>query len=234
MKSLAAEIRRLCPHPDYATGIASLEGLLAGGLSDYRYGLSLVRRLDDAVIDRIVDGPTVEYLELYHSVNRELNAKASEIAELLKSAGIDALPVKATLDEHDLDREFNRTLRCRVSHKMVATRAGLGWIGKTDLLVSRRFGPRVRLASVLMMEAIDEPGVPITGSRCGACRICIEACPAGAATGGLWTAGVDRDTFYNAFKCMEFCRRISKERIGGKATVCGICVARCPVGAGRV
>ena len=228
MKSLAAEIRRLCPDPEYATGIALLEGLLPAELVKYRYGLSLVRKLDDAVIDRIADGPTADYVELYHSVNQELNAKAAGIADLLKGAGIDALTVKATLDEHDLDREFSRKLRCRVSHKMVATRAGLGWIGKTDLLVTRRFGPRVRLASVLMVEAFDEPGVPITGSRCGACRICVDACPAGAATGGVWTAGVDRDSFFDAFKCMGFCRRISQERIGGKATVCGICVARCP------
>ena len=208
--------------------------MLPGDLAEYRFGLSLLRKLDDAVIDRVVDGPTVEYQELYDSVNRELNEKVAGIAELLKGAGIDALPVKATLDEQDLDREFSRTLRCRVSHKMVATRAGLGWIGKTDLLVSRRFGPRVRLASVLLADAFDEPAIPITGSRCGACRICVDACPARAATGDLWKVGVDRDTFYDAFKCMGFCRKISQQRIGGQATICGICVARCPLGAGRV
>ena len=37
-----------------------------------------------------------------------------------------------------------------ISHKMVATRAGLGWIGKADLFISSRFGPRLRLVSILI------------------------------------------------------------------------------------
>ncbi len=221
---------RICPPEIYETGFASLDGLLSGDLAKYRFGLSLARRLEDTVIDAIAGGPTGEYLDLYNCVNCELNDKTAEITEFLGAAGIEALPVRATLTEHDLDQDFRRTLRCRISHKMVATRAGLGWIGKTDLLITKRFGPRVRLASVLMTEAIAEPAVPIEDCRCGICHACVDACPAHAATGGTWSVGVDRDTFFDAFRCMDFCRQISRERIGGEATICGICVARCPVG----
>jgi epoxyqueuosine reductase QueG len=34
-------------------------------------------------------------------------------------------------------------------HKTVATRAGLGWVGKSALLISDRFGAALRLTSVL-------------------------------------------------------------------------------------
>jgi epoxyqueuosine reductase QueG len=45
---------------------------------------------------------------------------------------------------------------------MAATRAGIGWIGKKDLLVSEKFGPRNRLASVLTNYPFENLGGPIT------------------------------------------------------------------------
>jgi epoxyqueuosine reductase QueG len=47
------------------------------------------------------------------------------------------------------------------SHKMVATRAGLGWIGKTDLFVSNKYGPRVRLASIRIDAPVSSINKPI-------------------------------------------------------------------------
>ena len=35
-------------------------------------------------------------------------------------------------------------------HKLAAVRAGLGWIGKSSLLITRKYGPRVRLSTVLI------------------------------------------------------------------------------------
>ena len=106
---------------------------------------------------------------------------------------------------------------------MVATRSGLGWIGKTDLLVSRRFGPRVRLASILTDLPLEPLASPIDESRCGSCSLCVDACPAGAATGEPWSAGIHRDRYFDAFKCRD-CRGISRRTVEPAISLCGRCL----------
>ena len=61
---------------------------------------------------------------------------------------------------------------------MVATRAGLEWIGKTDLLITKKFGPRLRLTSILLKDRVIPESKHIDISRCGTCNICVEICPA--------------------------------------------------------
>ena len=148
----------------------------------------------------------------------------------MKTYHIEACPIKATVGDSELDDIYEKTLRYSFSHKLAATRSGIGWIGKTDLLVTSRFGPRVRLASVLTTVNISNSGVPIDESQCGSCNICVKHCPAKAATGQLWTTSIDRDVFFDPFKCREYCRQISAERIKKEISICGICVSVCPKG----
>lgn len=230
MKDLKSAINEFCPENIYETGYALLKGLLGPRYSGYSYGISIARRLDDAVIDCIVSGPTPEYFDLYNKINSELNSRAAEIADFLVARGSDARPVKATVDEGEFTPDYLKTLRHDFSHKLVATRSGLGWIGKTDLFISKRFGPRVRLASVLTAEAVSAPGIPVTESLCGNCSICVKSCPAGAANGMAWNINVDRNEFYDPFKCMEWCRKITAEKLNRKKSICGICVSVCPAG----
>jgi epoxyqueuosine reductase QueG len=153
-----------------------------------------------------------------------------ELADELTAAGIKSLPINATPNEIDRADDYDRTLRNTFSHKMVATRAGLGWIGKTDLFISKKFGPRLRLASVLVDYPLKPLNPPIDKSRCGKCNLCVEACPAKAASGKLWNIHIDRDQFYSAAKCKETANRLTLEKIGKDERLCGICVAVCPVG----
>jgi epoxyqueuosine reductase len=230
---LVQEIRHICGNEDYEIGFASLEGLLGSLWLGYNYGISIIRKLDDEVINEITHGPTPDYYALYNAINNELNLKAMEVERLLNGHNIGAIAIKATVDDSELDDEYIRTLRYSFSHKMVATRAGLGWIGKTDLLVSHRFGPRIRLASVVATSAISEPGTPIDKSYCGECNLCVIKCPAQAATGTLWDSSTDRDVFYDPFKCRQYARKISAANLQKVISLCGICVSVCPKGKSR-
>lgn len=60
--------------------------------------------------------------------------------------------------------------------------AGLGGYGESGLLVTREFGPAVRLGGVLT-EAEIAPGEPLPESPCTHCNRCLEGCPAGALSG---------------------------------------------------
>jgi epoxyqueuosine reductase len=214
----------------YEFGYADLTGLLSKEYSSYNHGISILRHLEDTIIDSIGDGPTADYYIHYVSVNRELNRLVTVISDELSSIGIGNRPVKATVDDSELDEAYFKHLLFNFSHKLVATRAGLGWIGKTDLLISKRFGPRVRLASIVTDRALTPIGVPIEKSQCGTCAVCINHCPGHAANGKLWDTTVGRNEFFDPFKCREYCRYISKEKLDKIISLCGMCVHVCPKG----
>lgn len=210
-------------------GFASLRGLLPACFDEFPSGISILRQLDDGIVDGIDRGPTRAYLDHYRAINDELNGLVVRIADDLRRAGWSSEPVPATVDDPTLQENYRATLSVPVSHKMVATRAGLGWVGKTDLLVSTRFGTRIRLASILTTAPVI-PGQPIDESRCGGCAACVDACPAQAANGDLWNVGRSRNDFFDAFACRRYCRRISDEKLGEAISLCGLCVRVCPRG----
>jgi epoxyqueuosine reductase QueG len=175
----------------------------------------------------------MEYCNQYIDTNRYLSSLMKELAEELSALGIKSLPINPTPGEVDRADDYDQTLRNTFSHKMVATRAGLGWIGKTDLFISKKFGPRLRLASVLVDYPLKPLNPPIDRSRCGKCNLCVAACPAQAASGKLWNIHIDRDEFYSAAKCKETANRLTLEKIGRDMRLCGICVSVCPVGQGK-
>ena len=221
----------LIPADKFIYGFANLSGLLHQKFDGYSYGISVLRQLNDKIVDGIKEGPTLEYLNHYTEINHQLLFISEHIADDLIKAGIKAIPIKPTVisgsKEFDL---YLPTLRYDVSHKMVATRAGLGWIGKTDLFISHLFGARVRLASILTDKEISPESEPVNKSRCGSCSLCVVKCPAHAATGQLWDIDTDRDLFFDAFTCREKCSEFGKNLLKIDKRICGICIAVCPVG----
>jgi epoxyqueuosine reductase QueG len=218
---------------NFIAGFADLRGLLHESFRDYGYGILVGKRLDDRIVDSILaggnPGPTEGYEALYRETNAALSAVVHRIAGSLRSCGIAAIAVEPTIPDGSIDGEYRNTLRTKLSHKMVGTRAGLGWIGKTALFVSERFGPRVRLATVLTDSPVGRAAAPIDESRCGSCSLCVTWCPAGAATGRTWTIHTDRDEFFDPFKCRETCLELSAARLNKRISICGVCVAVCPV-----
>jgi epoxyqueuosine reductase len=216
---------------DHTWGLADLSGLLHERFKGWEYVISIGKRLDDAVIDSIVNGPTPEYWKLYQDTNAYLTGLAVDVAEKIAATGVRTLAFAPTSSRLDRSPEYARTLRHDFSHKMVGTRAGLGWIGKSDLFVSKEFGPRLRLVSILVDYPLKPLQPPIDKSRCGKCSVCVEACPAKAINGRLWNIEVDRDEFYDAFKCREKAMELSRAAtLQDGHEICGICISVCPVG----
>jgi len=82
-------------------------------------------------------------------------------------------------------REFGGEQKCYVDTGPVlerdyAAQAGIGWHGKSTMLIDRRLGTWFFLGEILTTLELpaDEP-VP---NRCGTCERCITACPTGAIT----------------------------------------------------
>lgn len=146
--------------------------------------------------------------------------------------------VEEILQNHDVKywvpplAQTNETeLRALFSFKTAATHAGIGWFGKNDVIITEQYGPRIRLAAVL----IDAPfnyGERITESRCpDDCMKCVEACPCKAIKGEQWSAGVTRDKLIDYHKCNKM-RSAFIPKLGRK-NACGLCFAACPFGTKR-
>ncbi|MDL1969168.1 MAG: hypothetical protein LWW97_11690 [Deltaproteobacteria bacterium] len=70
--------------------------------------------------------------------------------------------------------------------KDAAVLAGLGAIGKNNLLITPDFGPRIRFRA-LMIDAYVEPAGPIDFAPCETCDMpCMRACPQGAFQSGFY------------------------------------------------
>lgn len=205
---------------------AALAGFadVAGVPENMRPGLpravSFARALDPAIIDGIKDGPTPEYYRLYERVNAELDEWGESIAAFLREEGHRAQAVVASSGKGGIDME---TLSAGFSHKMAATRAGLGWIGKCALCITPEYGSAVRFATVLT-DAPLPVGTPITESRCGECRNCVDVCPGDAPSGANWDASKHRDDFFGALDCLRGI--LSHETDYGY--ICGMCIRACP------
>jgi epoxyqueuosine reductase len=220
----------LVPAYNYIYGFADLTGLLSSKFAGFNYGISIGRILDNEIVDKIIDGPTMEYYRHYRQINEELAILTGNIAYDLNKNNIETFNIEPTVNTTELDSTYSRTLRTDLSHKMVATRAGLGWIGKTDLFISKDHGARLRLVSILLKTYVTPDNKPVNKSRCGNCSICVDVCPAKAANNKLWDVGAEREDFFDAWKCRSQCAAFGKEKLGIDARVCGICVSACPVG----
>lgn len=175
-------------------GFGELEGLVPKRWSALSTGVSIAVRLSDIVIDEIENGPTLTYAYHYRATNQLLDSISTKSSNLLQSCGYHALPIPAS---QTVDSE---RLEGLISHKMVATRAGVGWIGKNDLIITPEYGPRVRLVSVLT-DAPLRPSEPISESKCGECMLCVRACPARALKGRNWTLNITREDLMEVSQC---------------------------------
>jgi epoxyqueuosine reductase len=220
----------LVPEENYIYGFADLTGLLEKKFTGFNFGISIGLRLDSSIVDKIINGPTLEYYLHYRKVNEDLDLLTKKISSELNMNEIETFNISSTVSISDLDTIHFKTLRTDLSHKMVATRAGLGWIGKTDLFISKKFGPRLRLVSILLKSPVKSKTTPVDKSRCGTCNICVDICPAKAANAKLWDITVEREEFFDPHKCRNQCAEFGRSRLGMDARICGICVAACPVG----
>jgi epoxyqueuosine reductase QueG len=178
---------------------------------DLRFAISLGYRLSDKVVEGISDRPTRRYFYHYRHVNLLLDQTALKLASYIQAHGFSALPIPASVITDW------KEIRGEISHKALAYHAGLGWIGRSTLLVNPWFGSRIRLVSILtnIPLPIDKP----IRFGCGDCMECVKACPCSAI--GEQSRGFD------VGKCLEKLREFARLQSFGTQYICGICLRVC-------
>lgn len=132
------------------------------------------------------------------------------------------IPPVAQQNEEDLLAVF--------SFKYAAVNAGLGWIGKNDVLITEKYGPRVRLSAVLV-DYPFETGRKITESRCASCNRCVDICPHKALKGMNWDINALRNNLIDYHLCNQ--KRSAYIEKHGRKNACGLCMVVCPFGMGE-
>jgi len=191
-------------------------------LDRFHRGVSHGFNLADGIVNTLVHHKSIPALHtyrhyVYQTVNPRLDSISLTLAQALEQAGFRAyvVPASQTVDRTRLAGVF--------SHKLAAHLAGLGWIGKSALLVTQEHGPRVRWGTVLT-DAPLEAGTPMD-ENCGDCSVCVKACPAHAFTGQSFDQPRPRSDIFTAEACDRYlCERETFYR------VCGMCVYICPFG----
>lgn len=203
-------------------GFANLDKIASPFDKDIKTGISIAVALNPNIINKIIDGPTIEYYEEYKRVNKLLGALGRIAANHLREYGYKAIELEPTPKKIEyID------LGTPLPHKTIATRAGLGWIGKTALLITKKYGSAVRLTSVLTNIKFDGEIKPIDSSKCGNCNICVDDCPGQAANGKEWNTKMNRSDFFDAYLCRDTALERAK-KIGVNRLICGKCIVICP------
>jgi len=193
-------------------------------LGGFPRGISIGMPLSGQMVDIIAHQDNPHYMKSYHHhvyqvINPRLDFAALNLAAALEAEGFRALPAAASLTTD------GKLLKGLFTHKLAANLAGLGWIGKSCLLITPEYGPRVRFATILT-NALLPAGTPLE-NRCGDCKACIKICPPGALTGRPFNTDEPREKRFDAHKCDR--HRTEKEKATGSLT-CGLCVYICPHG----
>jgi epoxyqueuosine reductase len=101
----------------------------------------------------------------YHVV---IGRRLEELVKWMRQSSPDVFDARAYVDTGP------------VQERVYARHAGIGWLGKNTCVINPKLGSWIFLGEIicsLSLEA-DTPGL----DQCGACTLCIEACPTGAIT----------------------------------------------------
>jgi reductive dehalogenase len=176
----------------------------------YKYLISLAKEMDFKTIQKTLteenDWSTGEIGKTYY----EVAAVACGLASYIRNLGYAARA-------HHLRNE-------QVFQVPHAVDAGIGEQGRHGYVITKQFGPRVRLASVTTdLELLEDKPVDIGVQHfCEICRACETNCPANAISAQKKEVRGYRRWFQSQTKCFGFWTT------GGNTYSCTLCLKVCP------
>lgn len=186
------------------------------------YAISVVVPLSDYIVDEIDQSPTYAYFQHYRTVNAFIDNSLLKLGLEIARRGYKYLPIAASQSIPTSKTPYSALM----SHKAAARSAGLGNIGKSALFISKRYGTRVRLGTLLTDMELECEIESEPEDMCKECNICAKNCPAMAISGKAYKKGMAREEFFDAKACSEYMKKAFQHI--GRGAVCGICMKVCP------
>ena len=196
-------------------GYANVKGL-ANEFIDLPNGISLVLKIPKETIQLVIDEDYEDYWKSFHKQIDILTDIAFKGEEYIKNLGHNAFALTMTRNECDMEK-----LLSILPYKTIATKSGLGWIGRSALFVTPEYGSAVALGAILTDMPL-EFGIPITDSECDECENCQKACPVNAINPQKWNDRLNREDIIDIEACGEYIIDQYKNGLG-----CTKCMSEC-------
>ncbi len=198
----------------------------------YEHAIAIATPLEPHVIAELENGPTLEYYNKNIELSKKLQVLEETVCDMLHTKGYEALSLNNK--SNDLawscseESSKNSSVNSHpLTHKFIAAHAGLGWIGKNGLIITKHYGPAVRLSTILTDAPVD-CCTEVFLSRCARCMECINLCPAHAIDPFEESHRMDSQNIVDIDACMDMCHTLTKRNFGVEADICGLCIYACP------
>jgi epoxyqueuosine reductase len=202
-----------------AVGTTNISVLGLSLTKQYPFAICFTLRHDNKVVDQLPndelwDKMAVSLTEktrlIYEHVQELIDSWEYHYSRVPSTTRIDGLPEPGE----------------EIPQKTLATLSGLGWIGKSSLLITPSEGPRVRIGTLLtdLPLVVD---IPVTQSNCKQCKACVEICPVGAINGEIWSQGTPRKALIDIQRCYDHLWSVKNTL--GRRQLCGLYLKVCPI-----
>lgn len=196
-------------------GFADVNGL-ASEFVDLPNGISLVLKLPLEAMEFLNEEDYGSYWKCFHKQIDKLTEISLRGEEYIKNLGYDAFGLTMTRNECDMEK-----LLSILPYKTIATKSGMGWIGRSALLVTPEYGSAIALGGILTDMPL-EFDTPITDSECDECTNCQDACPVDAINPKKWNDRLNRSDIIDIDVCSEYIIDQYKAGLG-----CTKCMLEC-------
>ena len=178
-------------------GFANVEGL-ASEFIDLPNGISLVLKIPKETIQLVIDEEYEKYWKSFHRQIGKLTEISHKGERYIKKLGYDAFALTMKRNECDMEK-----LLSILPYKTIATKSGLGWIGRSALFITSEYGSAVVLGAILTDMPLKY-GEAITDSQCDDCTNCQKACPVDAINPQKWNDRLNREDIIDIETCREY------------------------------
>lgn len=193
-------------------------------LEDARSVISIGYKLNYASIQGLPTSRSAYMLE-HDYANRHLDQASHLLTRFLGEHGFAAIGFDSGAGFYHEAGKTPKRFAGDISHKHVAVACGLGLFGLNNLVLSPRWGPRIRLTTVITSTALEQNDV-LQNNSCPAqeCEACVKVCPVHALD--RWQKNYDPQTGWiiDKKRCYDYIFTTLKGQR------CGLCIKACPVG----
>lgn len=198
----------------------------------YNNAVAIAIPIDPHIVAQLENGPTFDYYNENMRINDQILDFEHAICEKLQASGHSAKSLNDYLSEETKAAEEDPSGNSpnphyAYTHRLIATHAGLGWLGKNGLIITKHYGPAVRLSTILTDTPFD-CCTQVFLSRCARCMECVTICPANAINPFEGSHKADSQEIVNMQACIETCHELSMKNFGMEADICSLCIYACP------